>query len=276
MPISILHIDLHRLEDEATPEWQHQSYPSFGQRTSLKCRHYKRLMCNRWHKSEMFKLWLCTTRAELCKNQWLTDGNCRCWNLTGTSSTSTLRKTRSVYFLLSSVKIGAMSRHGPHQVAVKSTTTLNRIKKNHQHHQFTLYAHETKKQPINKSSSSRYFTTLPWLLASSTLVVQVLLLLITMTLPWSPAISWGTAPDRTKYSQFEAVIYRIPQTENHGPLDYNKEQTNLRNYDKEKVTIYSHLRKTPSTNWEYSETSAGHTYQKTLSWCDTNKTLYYI
>lgn len=98
----------------------------------------------------MSKLWLCTTTAELCRNQWLKDGNWRCWLLTCTSSTSTLRKTRSVYFLLSSVKTGAIARHGPHQVAVKSTTTLNRIKKNHQHRHLTLYAHETKKQPIKK------------------------------------------------------------------------------------------------------------------------------
>jgi hypothetical protein len=46
-----------------------------------------------------------------------------------------------------------MSRHGPHQVAVKSTTTLNRIKKKkkkHQHRHLTVYAHKTKKLPIKK------------------------------------------------------------------------------------------------------------------------------
>jgi hypothetical protein len=43
-------------------------------------------------------------------------------NLTWTSSTSTLRKMRMSYFLLRSEKTGAISRHGPHQVAVKSTT----------------------------------------------------------------------------------------------------------------------------------------------------------
>lgn len=43
-------------------------------------------------------------------------------SITCTSSTSTLRKMSWSYFLLSSVKIGAMSRQGPHQVAVKSTT----------------------------------------------------------------------------------------------------------------------------------------------------------
>jgi len=42
--------------------------------------------------------------------------------LTGTSSTSTLRKIKPGYFLLSSMKIGDIMRHGPHQVAVKSTT----------------------------------------------------------------------------------------------------------------------------------------------------------
>jgi cell division protein FtsW (lipid II flippase) len=37
-------------------------------------------------------------------------------------STSTSRKVRMSYFLISSEKTGVMSRHGPHQVAVKSTT----------------------------------------------------------------------------------------------------------------------------------------------------------
>lgn len=124
---------------------------------------------------------------------------------------------------------------------------------------------------LKKSLSSWSFTTLPWLLASSTLSFQVLLLLITMTLPWSPAITWDPAPDQIKSSQFDTLTHKISQTENRRPLDYNKGQTKLRNYDKEKVTILSHLRNCPSTNWENSETSAGHAYQKTLSWCDTNK-----
>lgn len=220
----------------------------------------------------MSKLWLCTTTAELCRNQWLKDGNWRCWLLTCTSSTSTLRKTRSVYFLLSSVKTGAIARHGPHQVAVKSTTSLNRIKKKPSTSSpYTLRTWNKETANLKKSLSSWSFTTLPWLLASSTLSFQVLLLLITMTLPWSPAITWDPAPDQIKSSQFDTLTHKISQTENRRPLDYNKGQTKLRNYDKEKVTILSHLRNCPSTNWENSETSAGHAYQKTLSWCDTNK-----
>lgn len=43
-------------------------------------------------------------------------------SITCTSSTSTLRNMRRSNFLLSSMKIGAIIRQGPHQVAVKSTT----------------------------------------------------------------------------------------------------------------------------------------------------------
>lgn len=134
-------------------------------------------------------------------------------------------------------------RWSPQQPWTGSRKTINII---------TLHSTHIKQRnnQFKKSSSSRSFTTLPWLLASSTLAVQVLLLLITMTLPWSPAISWGPTPDQIKSSQFDAVMYRISQKENRRPLDCNKEQTKLRNYNKEKVTILSHLRNCPSTNWD--------------------------
>ncbi len=67
------------------------------------------------------------SRDSTLKDQ-LQDDNCSMWGkknkkkLTGTSSTSTLRKIKPGYFLLSSMKIGDIMRHGPHQVAVKSTT----------------------------------------------------------------------------------------------------------------------------------------------------------
>lgn len=54
--------------------------------------------------------------------------------LTCTSSTSTLRNIKFGYFLLSSTKIGDITRHGPHQVAVKSTTICSRTRATAWHH----------------------------------------------------------------------------------------------------------------------------------------------
>jgi len=54
------------------------------------------------------------------------------------SSVSTLRKSTLGSFLAKSAKNGAMKRHGPHQEAVKSTTTFNNITN---HESFSLKNH---------------------------------------------------------------------------------------------------------------------------------------
>jgi hypothetical protein len=45
-----------------------------------------------------------------------------------------LRNTKVGYFLLSSTKIGDITRHGPHQVAVKSTTICSHTRTTACHH----------------------------------------------------------------------------------------------------------------------------------------------
>ncbi len=66
----------------------------------------------------------------------LGQGNCATprKTLTATSSTSTLRNIKVGYFLLSSTKIGDITRHGPHQVAVKSTTICSHTRTTGCHH----------------------------------------------------------------------------------------------------------------------------------------------